>query len=74
MGLFYHVHADMQLQPDESNRHNIAPPFILSVVTVGQQLHRHVTPLSELQQRILSLWNLSPTIYDQLGTLLLEPT
>jgi hypothetical protein len=46
----------------------------LSMVTLGQQLHRHVTPLSELQKRILSLWNLSPTIYDQLGTPFLEPT
>ncbi len=44
----------------------------LSVVTLGQQLHRHITPLSELQKHILSLWDLSPTLYDQLGATLLE--
>ncbi len=39
----------------------------LSVVTFGHQLHRHVTPLSELQKHILSLWDLSPNLYDQLS-------
>ena len=46
----------------------------LSVVTLGQQLHRHITPLSELQKRILALWDLSPHLYDQLGATFLEPT
>ena len=46
----------------------------LSVVILGQQFHRHITPLSELQKHILSLWDLSPTLYDQLGATLLEPT
>ena len=45
----------------------------LSVVTLGQQLHRHITPLSELQKHILALWNLSPTLYDQLGAPSREP-
>lgn len=40
----------------------------LSVVTLGQQAHRHLTPLSELQQRILGLLDVSPAIYDRLGT------
>jgi transposase len=39
----------------------------LSVVTLGQQAHRHITPLSELQKRILCLLDVSPTIYDWLG-------
>jgi len=39
----------------------------LSVVTIGQQIHRHVTPLSELQQHILFLLDCSPAIYDRLG-------
>jgi hypothetical protein len=39
----------------------------LSVVTLGQQAHRHLTPLSELQQRILCLLNISPALYDRLG-------
>ncbi len=46
----------------------------LSVVTLGQRFHRHITPLSELQKHIFSLWDLSPTLYDQLGATLLEPT
>lgn len=46
----------------------------LSVVTLGQQCHRHITPLSELQKRILALWDLSPTLYDQLSDVFLEPT
>jgi transposase len=38
----------------------------LSLVTLGQQLHRHLTPLSALQQRILSLLDFSSDLYDQL--------
>src|SRR5713101_804187 len=38
----------------------------LSLVTLGQQLHRHLTPLSALQQRILSLLDFSSGLYDQL--------
>lgn len=40
----------------------------LSVVTLEQQAHRHLTPLSELQQRILGLLDVSSAIYDRLGT------
>jgi len=39
----------------------------LSVVILGQQAHRHLTPLSELQQRILCLLNIPPVLYDRLG-------
>jgi transposase len=46
----------------------------LSVVTLGQQLHRHMTPLSETQQRILALLGLSPTLYERLGAESLKPT
>jgi transposase len=46
----------------------------LSVVTLGSQLHRHITPLSVMQKRILALWDLSPTLYDQLSSAFLEPT
>src|SRR5947209_4569442 len=38
----------------------------LSIVMLGQQLHRHLTPLSALQQRILSLLDFSSGLYDQL--------
>lgn len=38
----------------------------LSLVTLGQQLHRHLTPLSALQQRILALLDFSSDLYDQL--------
>lgn len=46
----------------------------LSVVTIGQQLHRHITPLSALRQQILSLLGFSPTIYDQLTAEFPKPT
>jgi transposase len=38
----------------------------LSLVTLGQQVHCHLTPLSALQQRILSLLDFSSDLYDQL--------
>jgi transposase len=38
----------------------------LSIVTLGPQFHRHLTPLSALQQRILSLLDFSSDLYDQL--------
>ena len=38
----------------------------LSVVRIGDQVHRHVTPLSNLQTRILALLDFSSAIYDQL--------
>ena len=46
----------------------------LSVVTIGQQLHRHITPLSALQQQILSLLDFSPAIYDWLSAEFPKPT
>lgn len=52
----------------------VTPNIHLSVVTLGQQLHRHLTPLSELQKHILSLWDLSPALYDQLSGAFLDPT
>ncbi|MDF1514013.1 MAG: transposase [Anaerolineae bacterium] len=44
----------------------------LSIVTIGDQVHRHLTPLSELQIRILSLLHLSRNPY--LAFLSFEPT
>jgi len=46
----------------------------LSVVTLGQQTHRHMTPLSELQQRILVLLGVSTALYDRLAAESLKPT
>jgi transposase len=46
----------------------------LSLVTIGQQLHRHVTPLSEVQKHLLALWDLSPELYDQLCVEFPQPT
>jgi transposase len=40
----------------------------LNTVTIGQQIHLHITPLSNLQQQILSLWGFSPDIYARLAT------
>ena len=38
----------------------------LAVVTIGDQIHHHLTPLSELQKKILTLLGFSPDIYDRL--------
>lgn len=46
----------------------------LSVVMLGQHTHRHLTPLSELQKRILGLLDLSPALYDRLGADSPQPT
>jgi hypothetical protein len=46
----------------------------LSVVTFGQQIHRHITPLFEMQQLILALLGVSPTLYEQLAAESLKPT
>lgn len=39
----------------------------LSVVTMGQQVHRHLTPLCELQQTVLTLLGLPVDIYTKLA-------
>jgi transposase len=39
----------------------------LTTVTIGEQIHLHVTPLSDLQQKILSLLGFSPDIYTRLA-------
>jgi len=46
----------------------------LSIVTLGQQTHRHMTPLSEVQQRILHLLGVSAALYDRLAAESLKPT
>jgi transposase len=46
----------------------------LSVVTLGPQIHRQITPLSEVQQRLLALLGVSPTLYEQLAAESLKPT
>jgi len=38
----------------------------LSVINLGEQVHRHVTPLSALQTKILTLLDFPSTIYDRL--------
>lgn len=38
----------------------------LTIIQIGQQVHRHVTPLSDLQQKILALWDLPKSIYSRL--------
>ncbi len=41
-------------------------PIYLTAVTIGEQIHLHVTPLSDLQQKIMRLWGFSPDIYTRL--------
>jgi len=43
----------------------------LSVITLGQQVHRHLTPLTGTQLKILQFLDLPPTIYTQLSA---DPT
>ena len=39
----------------------------LNTVTIGEQILLHITPLSDLQRKILNLLGLSPDIYSQLA-------
>jgi len=39
----------------------------LTTVTIGEQIHLHITPLSDLQQKILSLLGFSPDTYTRLA-------
>ena len=39
----------------------------LNTVTIGEQIHLHITPLSDLQLKILSLLGFSPDIYSRLA-------
>jgi transposase len=45
----------------------------LNTVTIGEQILLHITPLSELQRKILSLLGLSLDIYSQLAVDSLKP-
>jgi transposase len=38
----------------------------LTLVLIGPQTHRHISPLSDLQQKILALWDLPADIYSRL--------
>lgn len=40
----------------------------LNLVGIGEQKYRHITPLSELQKKILELLNIPSSIYSELGT------
>jgi transposase len=45
----------------------------LTIIHLGDQIHRHVTPLSDLQQRILVLLGLSTDIYTRLSAISAQP-
>jgi diadenosine tetraphosphate (Ap4A) HIT family hydrolase len=46
----------------------------INVVRIGGQVHRHITPLSDLQLQILALMGLSPDIYRNLAADFPKPT
>jgi transposase len=46
----------------------------LTVVTIGEQVKRHLTPLSPVQQQILTLLDFSSDVYTKLAADSLEPT
>ena len=45
----------------------------LTVVEVGGQTSRHITPLTALQQRLLALWDLPPDLFQRLTLHFAEP-
>jgi transposase len=45
----------------------------LTIIHLGDQVHRHVTPLSDLQRRILGLLDLSTEIYTRLSAVSAQP-
>jgi transposase len=45
----------------------------LTIIHLGDQVYRHVTPLSDLQQRILALLGLSTHIYTELSAISAQP-
>jgi transposase len=45
----------------------------LTIIHLDDQLHRHLTPLSDLQQRILALLGLSTDIYTELSAISAQP-
>jgi transposase len=45
----------------------------LTVIHLGDQVHRHITPLSDLQQRILVLLGFSTGIYTELAAISAQP-
>jgi transposase len=45
----------------------------LNVATIGQQVQRYITPLSELQQKILALLDFPENIYTRLATVSQNP-
>ena len=45
----------------------------LNVATIGQQVHRYMTPLSELQQKILALLDFPVNIYTRLAAVSQNP-
>jgi transposase len=45
----------------------------LTIIHLGGQVHRHLTPLSNLQQRILALLGLSMDIYTELSAISAQP-
>jgi transposase len=45
----------------------------LTIIHLGDQVHHHVTPLSDLQQRILALLGLSVDIYIELAAISAQP-
>jgi len=45
----------------------------LTIIHLGDQVHRHVTPLSDLQQRILVLLGLPTDTYTELATISAQP-
>jgi transposase len=45
----------------------------LTIIYLGEQVHRHLTPLSDLQQRILALLGLPVDIYTELAATSAQP-
>jgi transposase len=48
-------------------------PITLTIVTLGGQVHRHIDPLSEVQQKVLTLLDIPMSIYSSLAVGLANP-
>jgi hypothetical protein len=45
----------------------------LTIIHLGEQTHRHLTPLSDLQQRILALLDLPSDVYAAISAISTQP-
>jgi len=68
-GLYQDSPKHVTARPTAERLREVCNQLTLTTLHVGDQVHRHLTPLSPLQQRILTLLDFSPDIYTSLSAL-----